>query len=205
MELEERNEKRKIKVAALGDNCIDMYSNLNRYYCTGNAVDFAVHMQRMGIQTSLISVTGNDKYGMEMRKEMEAEGLDLSHFHTIEGETAISYMELINKERTYGDYIEGVMENVKFSKQDIEFAKQHDLVHTAFWGNAQKYLPEIHQAGVEIVFDYATEKDDPLVEETIPYVTYAFFSFEEDGEETRDYLKAIVEKGPKIEIGRAHV
>lgn len=39
------------------------------------------------------------------------------------------------------------------------------------------------------------------MEETIPYVTYAFFSFEEDGEETRDYLKAIVEKGPKIAIG----
>lgn len=57
-----------MKVAALGDNCIDLYSNLDRYYCTGNAVDFGVHMQRLGIRTSLISVTGNDKYGAQMRK-----------------------------------------------------------------------------------------------------------------------------------------
>ena len=193
-------ENKRIKVAALGDNCIDMYSNLNRYYCTGNAVDFAVHMQRLGIQTSLISVTGNDSYGAEMRKEMEKEGLELSHFHTIEGKTAVSYMELIDRERTYGDYVEGVMENVQFSEDDISFAKQHDLVHTAFWGNAQKYLPELKEAGVEIVFDYATEKDDPLVEETISYVTYAFFSFTEDGEDTRSFLKKIVAKGPKIAV-----
>ena len=131
-----------MKVAALGDNCIDLYSNLDRYYCTGNAVDFGVHMQRLGIRTSLISVTGNDKYGAQMRKELEAEGLDLSHFHTVEGNTAISYMELIDKERVYGDYVEGVMEHIAFSEEDIRFAKEHDLVHTAFWGNAQEHLEE---------------------------------------------------------------
>lgn len=189
-----------MKVAAIGDNCIDMYSNLDRYYCTGNAVDFGVHMQRLGIDTSLISVTGSDKYGTEMRAEMEAEGLDLSHFRTEEGVTAISYMELIDMERTYGDYIEGVMENVQFTQDDIEFAKTHDLIHTAFWGNADKHLPEFKAAGVDVVFDYATEKDDPLVEQTIPYVAYAFFSFEEDNEETRAFLKDIVSKGPKIAV-----
>lgn len=194
----ENKKNRKKRVAAIGDNCIDLYTELKRYYCTGNAVDFAVHMQRLGIQTSLISVTGNDRYGTQMRRELEKEGIDLSHFYTAEGQTAVSYMELVGKERTYGDYVEGVMENVEFSDKDIAFAGGHDLVHTAFWGNAQKYLPDIRRFGAEIVFDYATEKDDPLVEETVPYVTYAFFSFEKDGEDTRAFLKEIVKKGPVI-------
>lgn len=189
-----------MRVAALGDNCIDMYSNLDTYYCTGNAVDFGVHMQRLGIQTSIISVTGNDKYGEEMRQILEAEGIDLSHFHTVEGQTAISYMELIDKERTYGDYVEGLMENVTFTEDDIEFAKQHDLVHTAFWGNAQGHLKEIHDAGAEICFDYATEKDDPLVEETIANVDYAFFSYDHDDEHIREFLKDIVSKGTKLAV-----
>lgn len=197
MEFGKNVEKR---AAAIGDNCIDLYPGLHRYYCTGNAVDFAVHMQRLGIQTSLISVTGNDQYGIQMRKELEEEKIDLSHFYTAEGQTAVSYMELVGKERTYGDYIEGVMENVEFSDEDIAFAGRHDLVHTAFWGNAQKYLPDIRRAGAEIVFDYATEKDDPLVEETIPYVSYAFFSFEKDGADTRDFLQEIVKKGPAIAV-----
>ena len=47
-----------MKVAAIGDNCIDLYENLDRYYCTGNAVDFAVHMKRLGEEVSVISTTG---------------------------------------------------------------------------------------------------------------------------------------------------
>lgn len=34
-----KDKEEHMKVAALGDNCIDLYSNLERYYCTGNAVD----------------------------------------------------------------------------------------------------------------------------------------------------------------------
>ena len=109
-------------------------------------------------------------------------------------------MELIDKERTYGDYVEGVMEDVQFSKEDIAFAKEHDLVHTAFWGNAQKHLPEIHASGTEICFDYATEMNDPLVEETIPYVDYAFFSYEKEDDFIKGFLKEIVGKGPKIAV-----
>ncbi len=189
-----------MKVAALGDNCIDLYSNLDRYYCTGNAVDFGVHMRRLGIRTSLISVTGNDKYGAQMRKELEAEGLDLSHFHTVEGNTAISYMELIDKERVYGDYVEGVMEHIAFSEEDIRFAKEHDLVHTAFWGNAQEHLEELKRAQVKVSFDYATEMNDPLVDETIPYVSYAFFSYDRDDETIRKFLQHIVNEGPEIAV-----
>lgn len=191
---------RQKKVACLGDNCIDFYSNLDRYYCTGNAVDFGVHMKRLGTPTSIISVTGNDKFGEEMRKVLVEEGIDLSYFHTAEGQTAVSYMDLIDKERTYGDYVEGVMENVQFTNDDIAFAKEHDLVHTAFWGNAQKHLPEIHASGTEICFDYATEMNDPLVEETIPYVDYAFFSYDEEDDNIKEFLKDISKKGPKIAV-----
>lgn len=109
-------------------------------------------------------------------------------------------MELIDRERTYGDYVEGVMENVQFSEEDIAFAKEHDLVHTAFWGNAQKHLPEIHASGTEICFDYATEMNDPLVEETIPYVDYAFFSYEKEDDLIKGFLRDIVDKGPKIAV-----
>ena len=77
-----------MKVAAIGDNCIDLYEKLNRYYATGNAVDFAVNMQKLGIDTAVISTTGNDEYGKIMRKTLEEQGIDLSHFYTGEGATA---------------------------------------------------------------------------------------------------------------------
>lgn len=189
-----------MRIAAIGDNCVDVYPKLKRYYCTGNSVDFAVHMKRFGAEVSLISTTGNDEYGRQMIAELNKEEIDITHLKVGEGETAISYMDLVDKERTYGDYIEGVMENVEFSGEDIEFAASHDLVHTAFWGNAHMYLPDLKKKGAKICFDYATEVEDPLVEETSAYVDYAFFSFEDCDLKVKDFLKKIVDKGSLIAV-----
>ena len=60
-----------MKVAALGDNCVDIYPRLGRYYCTGNVVDFAVHMQRLGIPTSVISTTGDDVFGRQLVRAVD--------------------------------------------------------------------------------------------------------------------------------------
>lgn len=43
----------------------------------------------------------------------------------------------------HGDYVEGVLENIVFDEEDIEFAAEHDLVHTALWGKAENTLPKI--------------------------------------------------------------
>ena len=94
-----------MKVAAIGDNCIDLYEKLDRFYATGNAVDFAVNMQKLGIDTAVISTTGNDEYGTLMRKTLEEQGIDLSHFQVAEGKTAISYMDLKGLDRIYLDYV----------------------------------------------------------------------------------------------------
>ena len=190
-----------MKVAAIGDNCIDLYEKLDRFYATGNAVDFAVNMQKLGIDTAVISTTGNDEYGTLMRKTLEEQGIDLSHFQVAEGKTAISYMDLKGLDRIYLDYVEGVMEHVVFTKEDIDFAASCDLVHSAFWGNAHMHLKEIHDKGAKICFDYATEYQDPMVEQTIAYVDYPFFSFEERTAETDRFLKDMVEKGARVAVG----
>ena len=156
-----------MKVAAIGDNCIDLYEKLDRFYATGNAVDFAVNMQKLGIDTAVISTTGNDEYGKIMRKTLEEQGIDLSHFRVAEGKTAVSYMDLKGLDRIYLDYVEGVMEHVVFTQEDIDFAASCDLVHSAFWGNAHMHLKEIHDKGAKICFDYATEYEDPMVEKYI--------------------------------------
>lgn len=170
-----------MRVAALGDNCVNLYPNLQRSYPTGNAVDFAVHMNRLGISTSLISYTGDDENGRLMLETLRKEGLDLSHFHVASGPTAVTYMDLQQLDRIHGDYIEGVLENMVFTAEDIAFAASHQLVHTAFWGKADQHLKEIKESGSLISFDYATKLDDPLVKRTVPFVDYAFFPTEMRG------------------------
>ncbi len=189
-----------MKVAAIGDNCIDYYEKLDRFYPTGNVVNTAVNLQKLGINTSVISTTGSDKYGQIMLDTLRKEGIDISHLKVVEGPTAITYMDMDGLERVHGEYIEGVLENIVFDAEDINFAASHDLVHSAFWGKADGVLSKIKKGGTKISFDYATSFDSEMVDRTAPYVDYGFFSFKEKDYFVKEFLKDKVSKGMKIAI-----
>ena len=131
-----------MKVAEIGDNCIDFYERLNIKYPTGNVVDTGVNLKKLGVDVSIISTTGSDENGKWMIESLKKEGLDISHLKVAEGATAITYMDMDGNDRIHGDYIEGVLENIVFDEEDVRFASEHDLVHTAFWGKAEKVLPD---------------------------------------------------------------
>lgn len=189
-----------MKAAMIGDNCIDLYERLGRAYPTGNVVDTGVNLKLLGVDTSIISTTGSDKYGKWMRDTLAAEGLDLTHLKTAEGQTAITYMDLDGNDRVHGDYVEGVLENIVFDEEDIAFAAGHDLVHTAYWGKADGVLKEIKERGAKISFDYATFFDSELSEQTAQYVDYGFYSFKEKTALVEEFLKSRIEKGMKIAV-----
>lgn len=189
-----------MNVAAFGDNCIDFYPKLERYYVTGNVVDFAFNMQKLGIPTSVISVTGNDAYGKEVVSELSRAGIDVSHLRVDAGKTAVCQMELIGNERVHGAYEEGVMENVVFSVEQVSFAGLHSHVHLAFYGHAEAYLPYLKEQGCTVSFDYSDDLGSSLVEETIPYVDYPFFSYEQRDPFIEEYLRDKVNKGAKTAV-----
>ena len=190
-----------MRVAEIGDNCIDLYERIGKKYPTGNVVDTGVNLKKLGIDVSIISTTGNDENGKWMIESLEKEGLDISHLKVGDGPTAITYMDMDGNDRVHGDYVEGVLENIEFDEEDVRFACEHDLVHTALWGKAEKVLPAIAQKGVPIAFDYADRLDHQLVEETLPYVTYGFYSYHKTEDEyIKDFLKDKVERGMKVAV-----
>ena len=79
--------EKKAKLAAIGFSCMDVYDKLNKSYPTGNGVDWGVHLARLGMDVSVVSVTGNDEYGRIMREMLKGEKIDISHLHEAEGET----------------------------------------------------------------------------------------------------------------------
>ena len=201
----------KMRAAAIGDNCIDHYTEYtdhegrvfkDRKYPTGNVVDTGVNLQKLGVPTAIISTTGSDENGRWMLETLKEEGLDVSHLKVGDGPTAITYMTLNGNDRVHGDYIEGVLENIVFDEEDINYAASCDLVHTALWGNAENTLPAIRERGNALIsFDYADRLDHPLVESTLPYVDIGFYSYHKDKDDfIKNFLKDKVARGMKVAV-----
>ena len=70
-------------VVGVGFSCVDLYQDLDKFYPTGNGVDFCIHLARKGLSTSIVSVVGTDKFGSEMIAALKREGIDTSHVHII--------------------------------------------------------------------------------------------------------------------------
>ncbi|HZJ86631.1 MAG TPA: fructoselysine 6-kinase [Erysipelothrix sp.] len=191
-----------MKFAMIGDNCIDLYPKTNQYYETGNVVDTGANLIYLGNDVSIITTVGTDDYSKKIYQFLNDYGFDTSHTKIVEGKCAITMMDMQGTERIHGDYFEGVLADMTFSEKDIAFASSHDLVHSALWGMAEDVLKDIKEKGNPLIsFDYADRLDHEIIDKTIDYVDYGFFSYHKERDETIEaYLVDKVARGMKIAV-----
>lgn len=193
--------ERKIRIATAGDNCVDVYDKEGTAYPGGNPVNVAVYIARLGGESTYIGAVGTDKYGKMMLDAVQAKGVDTSHMKVLEGNTAVTHVEIVNGDRILGDYEEGVMAEFKLNEEDIDFLSGYDMVVSGLWGMCEHELPALKAKGATVAFDFATKLDDPVVGIAMPYVDYAFFAIDDKSEtEIKDFLKQMYEKGPKVVV-----
>lgn len=192
---------KKIKIAAVGDNCIDAYDKTGEAFPGGNPVNVAVYTVRLGWEASYTGVVGDDEYGEIMKKAIQEKGVDISHVKTLPGHTAVTHVEIIDGDRVLGDYEEGVMADFSLNEEDIRFLGSHDMVVTGIWGMIEKNLEQLQKLGTKTVFDFADKYDSPVIDAAIPYVDYAFFAYDGENEVwLKEYMEKQQAKGPKIVI-----
>jgi len=98
-----------IRIACVGDNCVDYYDNTNEAFPGGNPVNVAVYVCRLGGKSSYLGAVGNDANGEMLCAAVKAKGVDTSHVQVLPGATALTHVCRIDGERVFGDYEEGVM------------------------------------------------------------------------------------------------
>lgn len=185
-----------MKLAAVGDNCIDVYST-GEAYPGGNPVNVAVYFTRMGGNASYTGTVGTDEYGVLMKKALSEKGVDISTVNVKEGTTAISHVELVNGDRVFGEYDEGVMADFSLSPSQLEYLASQELVVTALWGHCHGYLARIRAGGALIAYDAATRPESVPAQTALPSTDYFFFSAENgDCENLRELMKKLQAAGP---------
>lgn len=189
-----------MRLAAVGDNCIDAYTKPGLYMPGGNAVNVAVNIRRLGSDASYVGMIGDDANGTILLDGLKREGVDTSHVHILPGKTAVTYVELDGNERILGDYEEGVGQDFDLTNEDIEFISAHDAVHSGIWGHAEPFLGSIKASGKPIFFDFADKLESDLVPHVLPLVDYAFFSYPQEDVFIKEYLKKAVAQGSRVAI-----
>ena len=196
-----RQEDDEMKLAAAGDNCIDLYDSLGKACPGGNPVNVAVYFVRLGGEESYTGVVGNDDYGKIMKDSIRKKNVDVSHLRVEEGKTAVSHVELVDGDRVFGEYEEGVMADFQLTEEEIEFLCTHDLVVTGLWGNIHHNLADIKARGIPVAFDAATRPQDDAARIALPSVDYFFMASDEgDTESLRNLMKELQKKGPRLVI-----
>jgi len=187
-----------MRVAAVGDNCIDYYPKLGRWYPTGNCVDFAVNLAQMGVEVGLVSITGSDMYGDSIFDLLRDKNVEATHLHRGKGDTAMAKMDLVGesgKDRLHVSFDDGVLTGLELTDDDMEYISGFDIVHSLSNGFVNDRIPEIKAMGKTIVYDFSQNWDFEGVEKVIPCIDYGFFSYKQEDGFILDYIKRMHESG----------
>ncbi|MBI5301801.1 MAG: hypothetical protein HY868_06675 [Chloroflexi bacterium] len=164
-----------MRIATIGDNCVDVYTNFQQGFPGGGAVNFAVHARRAGAQTAYVGVIGNDGYGDWMADAMNAEGVETKFMMRVPGPTALAFVRLINADRTFIGSDRGVRDQLRVTPEMDAYLGKFDLIHTTLDGRVDAHIPAWHRAGRKISYDFS-HRAKPEQIALLPYITVAFFS-----------------------------
>ncbi|MCL4396619.1 MAG: PfkB family carbohydrate kinase, partial [Chloroflexi bacterium] len=192
-----------LKAISIGDNCIDNYVRpVQERRVGGNAVNVAVHLSRGGVSSAYLGAVGNDEAGGWIVRQIEGEGVDVSHVHVVPGRTARSDIALDDGERTflYEDF--GVGQDFRLDPEDIRFIDQHDLAHWSILGPGLEEIPALHERGVMTSLDYSSPDryDQVFLRQTLLAVDVAFFSGSAIGgpAELEAFARDLLPLGPRL-------
>ena len=190
-----------IRIACIGDSCVDHYDSLHQKYPGGNPVNFAVYLRRMGAEASFIGAVGNDEDGALVRDALAEKGVDVSRVQVLEGPTSTTHVAMENGNRVFTAYDPGVMEQFSLREPDFDFIQGHDLAVSALWGRCEHGLGKIRASGIPVAFDCADLPFDPVSLAALPDVDIAFFSDDEAGDEAlQEKILRITAMGPSVVV-----
>lgn len=186
-------------IIGIGDNVIDKYVDLGKMFPGGNALNVAVLCNRYGAETAYIGCLGNDREGRHIYNVLKNEEVDISRIKILKGSNAYAKVKLIDGDRRFIGNDRGVSRNIRLTKEDLEYIKTYDIIHTSIYSGIEELLPLLKRIDKPISFDFSNDYNMEYLERVLPYVKYAFFSGSHKTDlEIKDLQKTIHSMGPEL-------
>jgi fructoselysine 6-kinase len=188
-----------MRIIGVGDNTADMYLHLGLVFPGGNAVNVAVFARRYGCQASYLGWLGNDVFGDLILGAMNEEGVDTSFCRVVEGANARSEVTIVNGDRVFGQSHHGVTGQLYLAAADLDFIREHDLVHTSIYSHIEPQLTELSRAAAILSFDFSQDWSENYLVECLSLVDIAMLSFPDRSQSRcEDLVHWVHSQGPRI-------
>ena len=142
----------------------------------GNAVNVPVLAHRKGSPAAYLGWLAKDPHGMLVYDALIEEGVDVSRCRLVAGQNAFCEVTLEDGDRVFGNFSEGVCDQIRLIQEDLQFISTFDLVHTSVYSFITPYLDQLRSVSKMLSFDFSSEWDWDSLAETLPFVNIALIS-----------------------------
>ena len=107
------------RAIAMADNCIDVYYKMDRYYLTGNSIDFALNYKSLGGDVTEMTILGNDVFADAMVDRLAQRGIPLRVLKRVDRPTGMAKMDLVDEDKKHLEFHGNAMEEISLSSDDL--------------------------------------------------------------------------------------
>jgi fructoselysine 6-kinase len=152
---------KRLRIAAVGDNCIDKFRPpISEAVVGGNAVNVAVQLARLGHSAFYFGAVGEDADGARTRTALVENGVDVAHMSERSGKTAHTDIEVLpSGERVFHFEDFGVCAGYRPSEEDVAVLKTMDHVHIGWLDDSGALRRTLVAAGVSVSQDISVNAE----------------------------------------------
>ena len=136
------------RAIAMADNCIDVYYKMDRYYLTGNSIDFALNYKSLGGNVTEMTVLGNDVFADALVERLAQRGIPLRVLKRVDRPTGMAKMDLVDGDKKHLEFHGNAMEEIELEPKDLDFIRGFDIVYCERWTRMARYIRDFLQKTV---------------------------------------------------------
>jgi fructoselysine 6-kinase len=152
---------RSVRIAVIGDNCVDAYVSPKQFFTVGgNAVNVAAQLALTCYEVDYFGAVGSDVAGSWIQDTIQKVGVGVNHLIVCRGRTSVTRVGMDNNERIFLSYVRGVGDEYldwEMSTDKLRILSDYDLIHVH--GLKKDVLAQlINNVSVPITCDFGTTK-----------------------------------------------
>lgn len=190
-----------VRIATVGDNCIDRYlPPVERALVGGNAVNVAVNLRHAGHEAAYFGAVGDDAEGARIRAVLTHLDVDVTSLRTITpGRTSVTVIATSpDGDRHFVAEDFGVCRGYRPDAADMARLKTMSHVHIGWLDDEGFTRRELAQAGVSVSQDLSVNAEPKNISSN--GLSIAFVSCDGDDTEAQHRMMLTLQQGARLAV-----